>query len=363
MAPVVLELQRRPGIEHYLAVTGQHRSMLDQMLALFGLEPDFDLDIMRDRQTLTHVTTLILERLGGVLEEISPDVVLVHGDTTTSFAAALAAYYARVSVGHVEAGLRTGDRYNPYPEEMNRHLIDILCDVHFAPTQAARDTLAAENLPDAVYVTGNTVIDALLSVVRRPEPEGLIPEVPADAPVVLVEAHRRENWGQPMREICIGIRQLAEVTDGLHVVFPVHLNPSVRDTVFELLGGMPRVHLLDPQDYLPFVFLMKRARFILTDSGGIQEEAPSLGTPVLVLRTKTERPEAVAAGTAILVGPDREKIFETGTKLMTDEAFYNRMSTAANPYGDGRAAERVADGLQHHFGLSDERPDEFQAGD
>lgn len=360
MAPVVLEAMSRENCEHHLIVTAQHRSMLDQMLALFGLTPDTDLNVMRERQTLTQVTTRVLEGMEGAFAGTKPDVVLVHGDTTTSFAAALAAYYAQIPVGHVEAGLRTGDKYNPFPEEVNRHLIDGIADIFFAPTPGASEQLLKENVSaERIFVTGNTVIDALLSIAGREAPPDLIPDVPADAPVALVEAHRRENFGEPMRRICFGLRDLAERREDLHIVFSVHLNPNVRETVYEILDGVPRIHLLPPLDYAPFVFLMKRARFILTDSGGIQEEAPSLRTPVLVLRTVTERPEAVAARTAMVIGPDRKKILETSLRLLEDEAFYTEMTSAKNPYGDGHAARRTVDALLHHFKITDTPPPDF----
>jgi UDP-N-acetylglucosamine 2-epimerase (non-hydrolysing) len=360
MAPVVLELQRREECESHLIVTGQHREMLDQMLSLFRLSPDADLAVMSERQTLTQVTTRVLEGMEREFAEAKPDVVLVHGDTTTSFAGALAAYYSRIPIGHVEAGLRTGDKYNPFPEEMNRGLIDVLADVLFAPTPAARETLLKENVSsEKIYVTGNTVIDALLEIAGRPAPPDLLPDVPPDAPVVLVEAHRRENFGDPMRQICLGLRDLVESSPGAHIVFSVHMNPNVREPVYEILGGVPRVHLLPPLDYVPFVFLMKRARVILTDSGGIQEEAPSLKTPVLVLRTVTERPEAVAARTALVIGPDRKKIRETAARLISDEVFHAEMTSSRNPYGDGRAAARTVDALLHYFNVGGARPVDF----
>ena len=360
MAPVVLELQRRSKeFAHKLIVTGQHRSMLDQMLDLFELTPDYDLNIMAPRQTLTHVTTATLVKIEDALKEIAPDIVLVHGDTSTSFVSALAAYYQQIPVGHVEAGLRTGDKYNPFPEEMNRKLIDSLADLLFAPTAAAADILKGESVPaERIFVTGNTVIDALLTVTQKSEPEGLLPDVPSDARILLVEAHRRENLGAPMEQICLALKDLAARPD-VFVVFPVHLNPAVRDTVFPLLQDVERVKLLEPQDYLPFVFLMKRASVILTDSGGIQEEAPSLNSPVLVLRKCTERPEAIDAGTAMLVGPDRDAIVSTTTRLLDDADYYKKATSAANPYGDGGAASRIADALLYHFGATSDRPEDY----
>jgi UDP-N-acetylglucosamine 2-epimerase (non-hydrolysing) len=360
MAPVVLELLRRGECEHRLIVTGQHRAMLDQMLALFGLKPDYDLNIMLARQTLTQITTRALEGMMNVLEETRPDVVLVHGDTTTSFVASLAAYYLQIPIGHVEAGLRTGERYNPFPEEMNRRLTDALANIYFAPTRAAKEQLIRENVePRRIFVTGNTVIDALLMVAGLDEPPDLLPDVPPGADVVLVEAHRRENLGDPMREICRALMDVVRAEPNVRIVFSVHLNPAVRETVFESLYGEPRVHLLPPQDYLPFVMLMKRAKVILTDSGGIQEEAPSLKRPVLVLRTATERPEAIAARTAILLGHDRAKIADTTLRLLRDAAFYKEATSSANPYGDGHAASRTADALLYFFKHSQIPPQEF----
>jgi UDP-N-acetylglucosamine 2-epimerase (non-hydrolysing) len=360
MAPVVLELQSRANdFEHVLVVTGQHRAMLDQMLSLFGLTPDHDLDIMQARQTLTHVTTATLTRIEDVFKKVRPDVVLVHGDTSTSFVSGLAAYYQQIPVGHVEAGLRTGDKYNPFPEEMNRRLIDSLADLLFAPTRAAADALIAENAdPNAIYITGNTVIDALLTVAEKPGPETLLPEISPHARIILVEAHRRENLGQPMEQICQALLDLAQRPD-VHIVFPVHLNPAVRDTVMPMLQGRERISLLEPCDYLPFVFLMKRAAIILTDSGGIQEEGPSLKSPVLVLRKTTERPEAIEAGTAVLVGPDRDAIVRHAARLLDDPAAYEQMTGAMNPYGDGRAAARIADALLHYFKRLPHRPPDY----
>jgi UDP-N-acetylglucosamine 2-epimerase (non-hydrolysing) len=363
MAPVVLELQRRTQeFEHVLVVTGQHRTMLDQMLTLFELKPDHDLDIMQARQTLTHVTTNTLIRIEDVYKHEKPDIVLVHGDTSTSFVSGLAAYYQQIPVAHVEAGLRTGDKYNPFPEEMNRKLIDGLADLLFAPTRAAADSLIAENADaNAIYITGNTVIDALLAVAGRPEPPDLLPDLPPDARIILVEAHRRENLGQPMEQICHALLDLAQRPD-VHIVFPVHLNPAVRDTVMPMLQGHERISLLEPCDYLPFVFLMKKATLILTDSGGIQEEGPSLKSPVLVLRKATERPEAIEARTALLVGPDRHAIVSNATRLLDDPSAYAEMTGAMNPYGDGRAAMRIADALLHFFGRQASRPVDYSPG-
>jgi len=344
MAPVVLALRARDEFEVKVALTAQHREMLDQVMRQFGLTADVDLDIMRPRQSLAQITTRALEGLQQAYEEIEPDIVLAQGDTTTVFAAALAAYYARIPFGHVEAGLRTGNKYSPYPEEMNRRLAGALADLHFAPTEAARDNLLAENAPaERIYVTGNTVIDALLWAAEHsaPAPEYAWADE-LSGPLILVTAHRRENWGEPLRQACLGMRDLLERAPDATLVYAVHRNPVVRETAEAILGNHPRVRLIEPPDYFDFVQLMKRARLILTDSGGIQEEAPSLGVPVLVLRDTTERPEAIAAGVAKLIGPDRSRIAEEGARLLLDPEAHAAMARAANPYGDGQAAGRIA---------------------
>jgi len=349
MAPVVDALAAAPGIDAKVCVTAQHRDMLDQVLTLFGITPDEDLDVMRPDQDLVHITQAVLVGMQDVLARLKPDRILVHGDTTTTFAASLAAYYARIPVGHVEAGLRTGDIYAPFPEEMNRRLTDGIADMLFAPTAGARDNLLAAGAdPAGIHVTGNTVIDALLHVTGRlRDDEALAAGFAADLPypaagrrLVLVTGHRRENFGQGFLDICSAIRDLAS-RDDVEVVYPVHLNPNVQNPVNDILGGLANVHLLAPMDYLPFVYLMDRADLILTDSGGIQEEAPSLGKPVLVMREKTERPEAVEAGTVKLVGTDARAIVETATRLLDDAQAYKAMSRAHNPYGDGGAATRI----------------------
>ncbi|MFH1538578.1 MAG: UDP-N-acetylglucosamine 2-epimerase (non-hydrolyzing) [bacterium] len=360
MAPVVLELQRGAQFDHRLIVTGQHRTMLDQMLDIFKLKPDIDLDIMEPRQSLTTVTAKTIRRLERVFADERFDMALVHGDTSTSFAAALAAYYARIPVAHVEAGLRTGDPYNPFPEEMNRRLIDHLADLALAPTPRARDDLLRENIPpDKIFVTGNTVVDALLIAKDKARPDPTEHELPTGGDMLLVEAHRRENFGEPFRNICEALRDIVASHPGAFIVFPVHLNPNVREPAFEMLGGVERVFLLEPQSYLSFIHHMKNARLILTDSGGVQEEAPTLRTPVLVLRTKTERPEALDAKTALLVGTDREKIVGTVRELLEDETKYEEMARGLNPYGDGRAAGRIAEAILHRFGLRADRPADF----
>lgn len=349
MAPVVLALARTPGIESRVCVTAQHRSMLDQVLGLFDIRPDYDLDIMRPGQGLGHITTAVLEGMDRVIEDFRPTRVLVHGDTTTTFAAALAAFYHKVPVGHVEAGLRTGDVHAPWPEEMNRRLADIIADLHFAPTEGAAANLRAEARPGGrILVTGNTVIDALHQVTgmlradRRltERLDGFFPFLDPDKRLILVTGHRRENFGEGFERICQALARLGERPD-LQIVYPVHLNPNVREPVERILHKRPSVHLLEPLDYLPFVRLMDRAHFIVTDSGGIQEEAPSLGKPVLVMREVTERPEAVEAGTVRLVGTDEEAIVRESLRLLDDAAAYQAMSRAHNPYGDGHAAERI----------------------
>ncbi|MDY0022385.1 non-hydrolyzing UDP-N-acetylglucosamine 2-epimerase [Arenimonas caeni] len=350
MAPVVSALKATPGVETLVCVTAQHRQMLDQVLELFGLAPDDDLDVMAPGQALPDLFARILTGMSGVLAARKPDLVLVHGDTSTTLATALAAFYARVPVGHVEAGLRTGDLQAPWPEEANRRLTAPLASLHFAPTARSRDNLLAEGIPAAqLHVTGNTVIDALLSVVARIDADASLaaslaarfPFLDPSRRLVLVTGHRRENFGEGFEQMCQAIADLAGRGD-TQVVYPVHLNPNVQEPVNRILGGVAGVHLIEPLDYLPFVYLMSRAHLILTDSGGIQEEAPSLGKPVLVMRDTTERPEAVEAGTVRLVGTDRAHIVAEATRLLDDDAAHAAMARAHNPYGDGRAAARIA---------------------
>jgi len=349
MAPVVKALGSDPAFESRVCVTAQHREMLDQVLKLFEIRPDIDLDIMRPGQNLTGVTKSVLERLNGVLEEERPDVVLVHGDTTTTFAAALAAYYQRIPVGHVEAGLRTGDKYSPWPEEMNRRLAGAIATHHFAPTDRAKENLLAEGIDSsAIEVTGNTVIDALLDVVEkaRVNPSLLADQKfgHSDRRIILVTGHRRENFGEGFENICRGLAELASRED-IEIVYPVHLNPNVQKPVQQILSGRENIHLIKPLDYLPFVALMDRADLIITDSGGVQEEAPSLGKPVLVMRETTERPEAVDAGTVRLVGADRRRIVFEASRLLDDATAYEAMARSHNPYGDGRASTRIINAL------------------
>lgn len=363
MAPVVKALEAAPDMESIVTVTAQHRDMLDQVLHVFKITPDYDLNIMSQGQTLYDVTTRALMGLKDVLEQAQPDVVLVHGDTTTTFAGALAAFYQEIPVGHVEAGLRTGNIYSPFPEEMNRKLTGSLATYHFAPTAGSEQNLLKENVDkEHIYVTGNTVIDALQMTVQDGyhfEDDDLNTLDYEEKRIVLVTTHRRENLGEPMRHVYRAIRQLVDDFDDIQVVFPVHKNPKVRQVVQEELGHVDRVSLINPLDYEPFANLMARSYLVLTDSGGIQEEAPSLGKPVLVLRNTTERPEAVVAGTVHLVGTDRERVYKEAYTLLADEKAYKQMSNAVNPYGDGKATQRILQALRHEFLGTAARPDYF----
>lgn len=355
MAPLVNLLKADASVDSRVCVTGQHREMLDQVLRLFDITPEYDLAIMKAGQDLYDVTTSILLSIKAVLRDFKPDVVLVHGDTSTTFAAALACYYEKIAVGHVEAGLRTGNIYSPWPEEANRKLTGAITRFHFAPTATSKANLLAENTSEShIYVTGNTVIDALLQVVDKIDADAeLRASFEAQFPfgqhgrrMILVTGHRRESFGSGFENICAALKDIAAQFPDADVVYPVHLNPNVREPVFRLLSNSPNVHLIEPQDYLPFVYLMSRSYLVLTDSGGIQEEAPSLGKPVLVMRDTTERPEAVAAGTVKLVGTDAALIVAEVAKLMTDKAYYDAMSFAHNPYGDGKACQRIIDALK-----------------
>jgi UDP-N-acetylglucosamine 2-epimerase (non-hydrolysing) len=354
MAPVTLALQGDARFDSRICVTGQHREMLEQVMSLFDLKADYDLAIMRPRQDLSTITSAILVGMGKVFEDCEPDIVLVHGDTSTTFAASLAAYYHRVPIGHVEAGLRTGDLYSPWPEEANRKLTGALAALHFAPTEAAAGNLRAEGVDaSAITVTGNTVIDALQIVTGQLETRAdlearalsVLPDLAEQSRVILVTGHRRESFGGGFERICQALAAIVDRFPDVEIVYPVHLNPQVREPVERLLSEKKRVHLIEPLDYLPFVAMMKRAYLVLTDSGGVQEEAPSLGKPVLVMRDTTERPEAVSAGTVKLVGTDANKIVESVAELLTDTATYQKMSFAHNPYGDGKASARIADKL------------------
>ncbi|WP_126428862.1 non-hydrolyzing UDP-N-acetylglucosamine 2-epimerase [Brevibacillus marinus] len=363
MAPLVHELKRYPElIEPLVCVTAQHRQMLDQVLAIFGIEPDIDLNIMQERQTLADVTLRALDRLYRVIRETRPDIVLVHGDTTTTFAASLAAFYNQVAIGHVEAGLRTGDKYAPFPEEMNRQLTGVMADLHFAPTAGAAENLRRENKPeDSIYITGNTAIDALKTTVRDDYQHPVLERI-ADKKMVLMTAHRRENLGEPMRRIFRAVRRLVDKWEEIAVVYPVHLNPAVQETAREVLAGHPRIHLIDPLDALDFHNFARRAYFIMTDSGGVQEEAPSLGVPVLVLRDTTERPEGIEAGTLRLAGTDEERVYQLADQLLRDRAAYEAMAKAVNPYGDGEASRRIVEAILYHYGRRPFPPAPFQPG-
>jgi len=350
MAPLVAALKKHPDLETIVTVTAQHRQMLDQVLELFDITPDEDLNVMQPGQTLPDLTSRILQDMGRVIAKHAPDIVMVHGDTSTTFATSLAAYYQRTAIGHVEAGLRTGNLYSPWPEEANRKLTGVLANLHFSPTQTSADNLLAESVPaESIHVTGNTVIDALLTVVDKikasPELEtelaARFPFLDASKRLILVTGHRRENFGAGFEQICKALKDVAERGD-TQVVYPVHLNPNVQEPVNRILGDAAAVHLIEPQEYLPFVYLMSRSHIIVTDSGGIQEEAPSLGKPVLVMRDTTERPEAVQAGTVRLVGTDSARITEEVSRLLDDPAAYEAMGRAHNPYGDGKASERIA---------------------
>lgn len=355
MAPVIRKLQENPdACQSRVCVTAQHREMLDQVLDLFGIRPDHDLDIMKPGQDLFDVTCGVLTGLKQVLAAENPDIVLVHGDTTTTMAASLAAFYLHIPVGHVEAGLRTHDKYAPFPEEINRRVTGCIADFHFAPTPAARDNLLREGIPSgSVFVTGNTVIDALFSVTGRFQRDhdlmkrlaGEFSFLDPGKRLILITGHRRENFGSGFESICQALAELAGRYPDVELIYPVHLNPNVREPVKRLLGGnrFPNVHLIEPVEYLPFIYLMDRAYLIITDSGGVQEEAPSLGKPVLVMRETTERPEAVEAGTVRLVGTDRGKIVSESVRLLDDAEAYRKMALAGNPYGDGRAAERIVE--------------------
>ncbi|MBM6723872.1 UDP-N-acetylglucosamine 2-epimerase (non-hydrolyzing) [Pseudoflavonifractor phocaeensis] len=362
MAPLVKELQSRPEIQSICCVTAQHRQMLDAVLEIFQLKPDYDLNIMEPRQTLSTITTKCLLGMEGVLEQARPDLVLVHGDTSTTFAGALAAFYKQIMVGHVEAGLRTWDKYSPFPEEMNRKLVGDIADLHFCPTAANRDNLAREGIADGVFLTGNTVIDALKTTVRadyRFSNQLLNGLDYQGKKVILVTCHRRENYGQPMTNIMTALRRVAEAFPEVELVYPVHLSPVVREAADKYLSGHDRIHLIDPLDVEEMHNLMARCYLVMTDSGGLQEEAPALGRPVLVLRRETERPEAVAAGTVKIAGTEEETIFQMAASLLTEEQTYHAMAHAVNPYGDGQACRRIVDGILWKFGRRDQPPEPF----
>jgi UDP-N-acetylglucosamine 2-epimerase (non-hydrolysing) len=361
MAPLVLELKKHPEhFESIVTVTAQHRQMLDQVLDIFSIKPDHDLNIMKDRQTLIDVTTRGLEGLDKVMKEVKPDIVLVHGDTTTTFVASLAAYYNQIVVGHVEAGLRTWNKYSPFPEEMNRQLTGVMADLHFAPTSKSAQNLLQENKDkENIFITGNTAIDALKTTVKDTYQHEVLDKLGNDR-LILMTAHRRENLGEPMRNMFRAIKRIVDEQQDVQVVYPVHLNPVVRELADEVLGNDPRIHLIEPLDVIDFHNFASRAYLILTDSGGVQEEAPSLGVPVLVLRDTTERPEGIDAGTLKLAGNEEQPIYEMATELLTDREAYEKMAKASNPYGDGLASERICEAIRYYFKQTDKRPNQYQ---
>lgn len=363
MAPVVKAIEQNENLQSLVAVTAQHREMLDQVLQLFHIEPDYDLNLMKQGQTLTDITSGVLRGLEEIFKKERPDLVLVHGDTTTTFAAALAAFYQQIPVGHVEAGLRSGNMYSPYPEEANRKLTGVMTTLHFSPTPEARQNLLRENIGDAaIFVTGNTVIDALLATAKQTyqfEDAALQQLLDSPGKKVLITAHRRENQGTPMVHIFQAVRRLHETLPDIQFIFPIHKNPKVRELAAQILGDLERVHIIEPLDYEPFANVMARVDLILTDSGGVQEEAPALGKPVLVLRDTTERPEAVKAGTVALVGTDENLIYNTALQLLTDEAAYHKMANAVNPYGDGKASGRIMQAIEYYFDIIAERPENW----
>lgn len=360
MAPLVLELKKRPEeFQAIVTVTAQHREMLDQVLSIFDIQPDYDLNIMKDRQTLMDVTTRGLEGLDDVMKKVKPDIVLVHGDTTTTFIAGLAAFYNQIQVGHVEAGLRTWNKYSPYPEEMNRQLTGVLADLHFAPTDKSAANLQAENKKEErIFVTGNTAIDALKTTVKETYEHEVLTKL-GDDRLILLTAHRRENLGEPMKNMFRAVKRIVDEHENVQVVYPVHLNPVVRETANDILGNDPRIHLIEPLDVIDFHNFAERAHIILTDSGGVQEEAPSLGVPVLVLRDTTERPEGIEAGTLKLAGTEEETIYTLAKELLIDEDVYKQMSQASNPYGDGLASKRICDAISYYFNRRENKPEAF----
>lgn len=362
MAPLVLELQKQSQrFEAITTVSAQHREMLDQVLDIFHIKPDYDLNIMHARQTLTDITSNVLINLDKILKEAKPDIVLVHGDTTTTFAASVAAFYNQIPIGHVEAGLRTWEKYSPYPEEMNRQMTDAMTDLYFAPTNQSKANLLKENhKKDNIYITGNTAIDALKQTVDKEYHHDILDKVSPDNKLILLTMHRRENQGEPMRRVFKVIREVVESREDVEVIYPVHLSPAVQEAAKEILGNTERIHLISPLDVVDFHNLAARSYFIMTDSGGVQEEAPSLGKPVLVLRDTTERPEGVEAGTLKLVGTESEKVKEEMEELLDNDAEYQRMAQAKNPYGDGKASERILDAIAYYFGVTDKKPIEFE---
>ncbi|KGP71973.1 non-hydrolyzing UDP-N-acetylglucosamine 2-epimerase [Pontibacillus yanchengensis] len=364
MAPLVLELKKRSDqFEPIVTVTAQHREMLDQVLSIFGVEPDYDLNIMKSRQTLAQITTRAMEGLDEVMKETKPDMVLVHGDTTTTFAASLAAFYNQIPVGHVEAGLRTWNKYSPFPEEMNRQLTGVMADLHFTPTNQSKQNLLDENKPEErIFVTGNTAIDALKTTVKDDYTHDILKKA-EDKRLVLVTAHRRENLGDKMRQMFSAIKRLVDTHEDVEVVYPVHLNPVVQETANEILGNDDRIHLIQPLDVIDFHNFASRSHLILTDSGGVQEEAPSLGVPVLVLRDTTERPEGIKAGTLKLAGTDEDNIFSMANEILSNDEAFESMSKASNPYGDGEASSRICEAIRYFYNHREERPAPFTTKD
>ena len=361
MAPLILELKKRAAeFETVVTVTAQHREMLDQVLEIFEIPPDYDLDVMQPDQTITTITTNVMNRLEQVIQAEKPDIILVHGDTTTTFAASLAAFYNKTAIGHVEAGLRTWNKYSPYPEEMNRQLTDVLSDLYFAPTLQSKENLLQENHPvEQVYVTGNTAIDALKQTVAQDYQHDILEKVDFSKKVILVTMHRRENQGKPMEQVFKAMKDVVAKHPDTEIIYPVHLSPTVQKLAHAAFDGVERVHLIDPLDVVDFHNLAARSHFIMSDSGGVQEEAPSLGKPVLVLRDTTERPEGIAAGTLKLVGTEYENVKREMTALLEDENQYQQMAQAKNPYGDGQASRRILDAIAYHFGQLADRPQDF----
>ncbi len=363
MAPLVIELKKNPNIESIVCVTAQHRQMLDQVLEIFDIKPDYDLNIMKDRQTLVGITARVLEGIDDVIKEAKPDIVLVHGDTSTSFVGALAAFYNQTMVGHVEAGLRTYDIYSPFPEEMNRNLTGRIAAMHFSPTIQNKNNLLKENVTEEnIFITGNTVIDAMKTTVKEDFVfhTELLNKIDYNSKrVITMTAHRRENLGKPLENICNAVKRLVEKYDDIEFVYPIHMNPAVRETVNSIIGNMDRVNIIEPINVDELHNLMARSYMIMTDSGGIQEEAPSLAKPVLVLRKETERPEAVEAGTVKIAGVDENVIFDMAAELLDDKDAYNKMAQAANPYGDGNASLRIIDAILYRFGINNERPKDY----
>lgn len=347
MCPLIKKLEVEKQIESIVCVTAQHRQMLDQVLEIFDIKPHYDLNIMKERQTLTKITTSVLEGMESILAEVKPDLVLVHGDTSTSFVVALAAFYQQIPVGHVEAGLRTFDKYSPFPEEMNRNLTGKIAELHFAPTDSNKENLKNEGITRNVFVTGNTVIDAFKTTVKENYKfkNEVLNKVDFTKKIILMTAHRRENLGKPLNNICLAVKRILEEHKDVELIYPVHLNPAVRETVYAILGGIERIHLTDPIDVEDMHNVMSKSYLVMTDSGGLQEEAPSFGLPVIVLRTETERPEAVEAGTVVVVGIEEELIYKNTNKLLNDKDSYDKMARAVNPYGDGNASRKIIEAI------------------